>query len=308
MKNDARNLALLALCALGVGGAIGAEPPLPSPLRLEVSLTDGSRLFGETSLDGIPLLTDGLGKVDISLGFISSISFSADQEPASLKLRNGDALRGNIDGLKDFSLKTVVGEVSVPLKAVREMRVHPGVSGSAVEWDVLPFPKGSDWPSWRGTPATVDAGEIVLRGQPVCTVQSYSAPLSFECNATLDQLVSDDGCIWVDLIPDGPDAEPNMPPGNVAIQLGYHQRGPGGGMFTIANMGNPPENLGPEPFGMQAGKPYHIEIEVLADTIRATLNGQVFESKLTLPFKTFHIELMGWQPGNTWRVRDFVVH
>jgi len=67
-------------------------------------------------------------------------------------------------------------------------------------------------------------------------------------------------------------------------------------------------NLCNAPFVFEAGKPYRLAIEITADAIRVTLNGQVFESKLTLPFKTFYIRLMGWQPTNTWHVRSFVVH
>jgi hypothetical protein len=249
-----------------------------------------------------------MGKIDVRLGFISTISFSEGQEAATVTFRNGDKIRGNIAGVTALDIKTLFGPISVLMGVVREIRVHPGGSGKLVDWDSLPFPKGSDWPGARGGPARVEADEIVLQGQPVCTKQSFAAPLSFECDAALDQLVSEDGCLWIDLVPEGPDAEQNVPPQNVAIQLGYHHRGDGGGMLTLASMGAAPVDMGKEPFAFEAGKAYHLQIEVEADTIRVTLDGQVFESKTTLPFKSFHIEVMGWQPTNTWHVRDFIVH
>jgi hypothetical protein len=308
MKDTARTLALLAVCALGAGSVRGADSPPPKPVRLEISLTDGSLLLGETSMPSISLISGGMGKIDVRLGFISAISFAEGEESASVTFRNGDKIRANIAGVTALDIKTLFGPVSIPVGAVREIHVHPGGTGKLVDWDILPFPKGSDWPGARGGPATVNADEMVLQGQPVCTKQSFSAPLSFECDATLDKLVSDDGCLWIDLVPDGPDAEQNVPPQNVAIQLGYHHRGDGGGMLTIASMGAAPVDMGKDAFELVAGKAYHLQIDVEADTIRATLDGQVFESKTTLPFKSFHIEVMGWQPTNTWHIRDFIVH
>ena len=42
--------------------------------------------------------------------------------------------------------------------------------------------------------------------------------------------------------------------------------------------------------------------------MRVTFNGQTLEAKgVTLPFKAVHIRLMGWQPANTWHVRNVTV-
>ena len=309
MKYNASTLALLAVCALGVGNGLGAEPPSPKPPRLEISLWDGSLLLGETSLASISLVSEGMGQMDVQLGFIGGISFSADHESDSVKFSNGDTIRGSVTGVKEISLKTLFGPVSVPLNVIRELRVHPDGTGRVVDWEVLPFPRDSNWPATRGEPAKVDADEIVLKGQPVRTQQSFSAPMSFGCEVTLEQLTSDDGCLWIEFVADGADPEPNVPPQSASLQLGYHQRGPGGGMFTIAGAGSPPADLVKDPFEFEAGKPCRLEIGVTPDgEIRATLNGQVFETRVTIPFKTFHIELMGWQPTNTWHVRDFLFH
>jgi hypothetical protein len=308
MTNKARSLALIAVCALGLGNAPGADPAPPASLRLEITLSDGSRLIGVTSLATIPLVSDAMGTMDVSLRYIDAISFSEDHKSANVTFRNGDKIRGIAAGVTQLTLNTLVGAISVPMAVVREIRVHPAGNGKPLEWAVLPFPKNCDWPGAHGNPARVEVDEIVLQGQPVCTEQIYSAPMSFECVATLDELVANDGCLWIDFIPDGTDAELNVPPQNTAIQLGYHQRDEGGGMFTIAAAGAPPEDLAKGPFTFEAGKSCHLEIEVKPDGIRATLNGQVFETSVTLPFKSFHIELMGWQPTNTWHIRDFVVH
>src|SRR5207302_11403024 len=127
------------------------------------------------------------------------------QESASVKFRNGDNIRGDIAGVNAFSLNTIFGPVSIPMQTVREMRVHRGGGGGLVEWEVLPFPKNSDWPGPRGEPARIEADELVLRGYPVRTRQSYSTVLSFECEVTLEQLAASDGWVVIYFMPEDAD-------------------------------------------------------------------------------------------------------
>jgi hypothetical protein len=268
-------------------------------VRLDVSLSDGSRLVGEPTLTSIPFTSDDVGKMNLPLAYLRSLSL--DHGMASVRMRNDDKIRGSITGMKELSLKTVVGTLTIPIEMVQEMKVHLA-GGQEMDWEVLPFPKDSNWMGGRGQAATVDGGEVVLQGQPVWTKQTYAVPQSFRCDVALDQTVSNDGCLWVVLIPDGADAEAMVPPQNVAIQLGYHQPGGDSGMLTVAAQGMQPMDVGKGPFAFQAGKAYHLEIEVKPDVIRTTLNGEAFESRITVPFKSFRIELMGWQPMNTWRV------
>jgi hypothetical protein len=307
MKYKPRTFVLLLVGALGLARGLEGEQPLANPLRLEVNLADGSLLVGETSLEKLPLIHEGMGTIDIQLGFVDTISFSQDQPPVSVVLRNGDMIHGAIAGSFEFPLKTLAGQVSVRMGGIREIRVHPGGSDRVVDWVSLPFPGNSDWRD-RGVPANISGEEIVLKGQPVWTEQAFFPPATIECDATLDQIVSDDGCFWIILVPEGKEVELNIPPHNVAIQVGYHERGEDTGMFTISRGGGGgPADLGKGPFTFEAGKPSHLKIEVSADAIRATLNGEAFDDKERLLFKRFHIELMGWQPTNTWHVREFTV-
>jgi hypothetical protein len=309
MKFRARTIWLPAACVCVLGAGIGlraGEVP-PKPPRLEISLTDGSVIIGESSVDSVSVTPQGLGKMDVKLGFVDAISFSEDQKSANVSFRNGDRMLGATVSTNGIGLNTLVGPVTVPLGVMREIRVHPGGSGKVVDWDVLPFPVNCEWAGLRGEPAKVKADEIVLEGQPVLTRQSFSAPVSIEFDAALELAVSDDGCLWIVFDPDGAVGDPNVPPKNVAIQLGYQNKGEGGGMFTIADMNGAPVDLEENPFTFEAGKARHLEIEVTGEGIKATLDGKAYESKIVMPFKNFHIELLGWQPMNTWRVRDFVV-
>jgi hypothetical protein len=310
---QARIEALLAICVLGLGtGMKGDQPrplpaPAPAPLRLEVSLTDGSLLVGETYLDTLPVIPEGMGKIDIKFGFIDSISFSQDQPQVKIVFRNGDRVQGSFANAFSIPLKTILGELAVPISAVREIEVRGGGAGRLVDWAPLKFPPHSNW-SDQGEPAAINPNEIVFKGQPVWTEQVLPVPTSFECDITLDQLVADDGCLWIILIPAAGDPEMDIPPQNVAIQLGYHQKAGDSGMFTISHGGGgAPKDLGAGAFTLEAGKACHVKVDVSEHSIRATLNGQTYEDDHDLPFNQFRIELMGWQPTNVWHVRNWVV-
>jgi hypothetical protein len=59
---------------------------------------------------------------------------------------------------------------------------------------------------------------------------------------------------------------------------------------------------------IEVGKPYQIAIETLNDQWRITINGQLVELPgINIPWKEFRVYLRGWQPTNTWRVRNVTV-
>lgn len=75
------------------------------------------------------------------------------------------------------------------------------------------------------------------------------------------------------------------------------------------NRRRPTTRLNDTPLVLEGGKPYRLHVGLLPNLIRITLNGEMFEARgITLPFQTFHIQLMGWQPTNTWRVRNLTIH
>jgi len=285
--------------------AADAEKVKPSPLQLIVSLTDGTRVIGETKLTSLSLQSAALGKVVIPLEKIRAVKFSANHESAIVSLQNGDKVQG-IPGSISLSLKTLLGEVTVPLEHTTEIVIqHSG--RRLVEWNLLPFPRNSDWPGPQGEPATVVPNEVVLRGQPVRTKQTYPATLSFECDVTLEKLAINNGCLWIALVPEGSDPNLNWPAESVVVELGYNQINGRDGHLNI-NHGPTAIRLNDTPLVLEGGKPYRLSVKLLPDRMRVTLNGQAFEAKgMTLPFKACHIQLMGWQPANTWHVRNFTM-
>jgi len=284
---------------------VGATKAKESPLQLVVSLTDGSRVIGETTLTSLSFRSAVLGSVIIPLAKIRAIKFNANHESALVLLQNGDQLEGG-PGSISLRLQTLLGMVTVPLEKTAEIEVRSG-GGRLVEWDLLPFPRNSDWPGPQGEPATMIPNEAVLRGQPVRTKQTYPATLSFECDVTLEKLAINNGCLWIALVPEGSDPNLNWPAESVVVELGYNQINGRDGHLNI-NHGPTAIRLNDTPLVLEGGKPYRLSVKLLPDRMRVTLNGQAFEAKgMTLPFKACHIQLMGWQPANTWHVRNFTM-
>ena len=308
MKRKTEMLMLALVFAAFGASLVIAEKAKESPVQLVVSLTDGSRVAGGTSLASLPLQSGALGKVEIPIEKIRTIKFSADHKSATVSLGNGDKVQGGIE-MVSLRLRTLVGVVTIPLDKTTEIEVRQG-GGNLVEWDILPFPRDSDWPGPRGKPATVDDGEIVIQGQPVCAKQTYSAPLSFECEFTVDQPLTHGEFAAITFIPEGTDIGVYWPVGAVNVVLLYEGAGNDGGHLDITQWGRRPDlvSLTKEPFALQAGKPYHLRVEVLSDALRVTLNGQVYKAEgVTLPFKAFHIRLYGWKPDKVWHVRNVTV-
>jgi hypothetical protein len=306
VKQLEKILALVLVVLAGRAPLVAAEKVKESAVQLVVNLTDGSRLIGETTLANLPLRSEALGKLDVPLDRVALIKFSADHESLTVTLQNGDRIQAGI-GVTTVALKTAFGAVTVPLEKTTEIQVRHG-KASLVEWDILPFPMDSDWPGPRGEPATVDTGEIVIRGQPVCTKQAYSAPLTFECEFTVDQPLTHLEYAAITFTPEGADPCSDPPVGSLDVLLQYEGAGGDGGHLYIQRRGRGVVSLTKEPFVLQAGKPYQLRVEVLSDVLRITLNGQAYEAEgITLPFKAFHIRLYGWKPDKVWHVRNVTV-
>jgi len=93
------------------------------PLRLVISLTDGSRAIGETTLTSLSLRSAVLGKVVIPLEKIREVKFSANHESASVALQNGDKVHGSL-GAFSLTLRTLFGVVTVPFEHVMTIKVR----------------------------------------------------------------------------------------------------------------------------------------------------------------------------------------
>lgn len=132
------------MSVLIVAGATGNEASVEETDRPEfsiaVSLTDGSRVLGTTSLETLPVRSEALGKLNVPLNQIATVKFSKDRESVELTLRNGDRIQG---GLAETTLKlaTLFGSITVPLDKATEMQVRELWSGAIPQgltlWNTL---------------------------------------------------------------------------------------------------------------------------------------------------------------------------
>ena len=180
-------------------------------------------------------------------------------------------------------------------------------------WDVLPYPRDSDWPAWSGVPGSLEGETLVLQGHPVRTHETYSVPLTIECEVELEARVATDGFFGMGFVPAS--APPDVGPLNLRwLQIAC--RGPSAAsgrdaLIFLARDGGLRDRIvwGEQPFAVTAGKPYTVRLEVTEDGIRAVIDGRAYDLKgVKIPYKRFHIWLDGWQPTDRWRVRNFVIH
>ena len=112
------------------------------PVQLRVGLTDGSQLVGTTTLTTFLLRSEILGNVKVPLQRIRLIQFSRDYESVTVSLERGDTLKGAV-GIAALTLQTLVGEFTVALNQVLQIKVQSGPPASAAGL-VLYYPLDTD--------------------------------------------------------------------------------------------------------------------------------------------------------------------
>jgi hypothetical protein len=178
----------------------------------------------------------------------------------------------------------------------------------AQTWQALPFPTDSDWPGSHGQTAVVTPSEIVLMGQPVRTVQSYSGPLTISFDTFLSQKTANDGFLLLTFIPTGIPSNLSPIPGTwLDWQYGPSGSGPDELVFQQATT-SARTTVWSAPFALTLGLTNHFAMTVgNAGQLTLSVNGTPFAlpSSTDVPFSQYQIELDGWQPANTWHVLNF---
>jgi len=106
-----------------------AEPPAapkksPAPLSLIVELTDGSRLMGTAEMDKLPFIAK-YGRMDLVMKEVAAVTLGEDRETGKVTMKNGDGLQGVLD-IGDLKLRTLMGEVSLPIRHVLRITAGEG--------------------------------------------------------------------------------------------------------------------------------------------------------------------------------------
>jgi len=108
------------------------------PLRFVLELTDHSRVIGTPAVKALPVKTS-YADMEIQVEKFRTVTVSNGMEIASIRLRNGDQLKGSLT-VDSFEITTVFGKISVKSTHVTRLTVlaageplsadHPAAIGS----------------------------------------------------------------------------------------------------------------------------------------------------------------------------------
>ena len=184
-----------------------------------------------------------------------------------------------------------------------------------VDWIALPFPIDSNWGASQGMPAEISDSEIILQGQDARTQQVYAWGVTIECDVSLEERAANDGSFDLYILP--PDLPLDLTPVRfpfTKFRIIYSNTGDYGSVDRLnveqgngVVAGTPWTKI---PFPVQAWANYHVTVRVsLSGRLRITINGQryLIPRKGRIRYQQFQFQLGGWQPGNRWHVRNFVV-
>jgi hypothetical protein len=181
----------------------------------------------------------------------------------------------------------------------------------AQTWQALPFPSDSSWPGPFGQPAVITNNEIILDGQPVRSVQTFSGPLTINFDVSLDARTTTDGALEMYFIPPGQSLS-NSLTNATHFRIVYRNDptlGPDALYFEqIISATTATPLWGPTPFPVATGTVYHVNMDVSpTGALRLNIDGKAFSlsNTVNVPFGQFQIQLEGWQPDDVWHVTDF---
>jgi hypothetical protein len=309
-----------------------AEKEKSSALQLEESLRDGSRIKGETTPSGpLEVTSPVVGQVSIPLAKVSAITFSDDHEQATLRLQNGDKLQGVLS-IQSVKLTTVFGPITIPLTAIKELQIYSSEGGTSLlsldDWEPVPFPENSDWPSSRGEPAQVADGVVSLHGRPFRSKRTCGVPLTFECGVVLSEMSNPETAFHVNFV--HPDQPRNLNLVRyVSVNMNCRSAGYGGlqrvpametatgfggllctpAVDVVTGFGRPRTVWSGESFPLQIGKTYHLKAHVTSSEITVTINDNEYRiQEAGVAYKEVLLDLWGWQPSSTWQVKNLRVY
>lgn len=292
-KLTGKIIASLLVCALPVTAA---------DWQIALSLTDGARIIGAPATVGLPLLTTGVGRMQIPWERIRQIEWSADRQMATVTLLNRDQVRGAVEP-GAWRVRTAFGTHTVPAAMVRKAQFRPA-GARDVWWAVLPIAPADPESKPSSAATVVDEADVVLDGWQVRSQRTFARPVTFECDAVLTRAPNKEPQLGIRFVPaDEPrDAAPSR---CVALVIG--QRRDGRQYMTVFRNGVPVSTLYEELGGLNVGEAYRLRVRWDDESFTVTLNDRTFVTKdVTAWYDSFHIDLYGG-PGERWRVTECAV-
>lgn len=179
------------------------------------------------------------------------------------------------------------------------------VLGQSITWQDLPWPANQDWGGPQGAPATTNGNQIVLTGQDVLSVQSFTGPLTISYDVLLPTKSTTDGIFELFLVPTG--ENPNLLP-NPDVELDMFETQSGqDGLQVQKNHGS---NIlwGPVSYAIQTQTTYHVSVGVAANgQVSWSINGLDvgLSNSVVVPYSSYQLRLSSWQPTQVWQVNNF---
>jgi hypothetical protein len=180
------------------------------------------------------------------------------------------------------------------------------VLAQTVTWQILGWPSNQNWPGPQGSPATTNGNQIVLTGQDLLSVQTFTAPVTISYDVLLPAKTTTDGIIELYFVPTG---EPsNIVPTN-GIELAWFESQTGNdGVQVLQNQSA--LLYGPAPLPLAAGTTYHVSVNVATNGLLSwAINGVDvgLGNSVVVPYASFQLRLSSWQPTQVWDITNFTV-
>jgi hypothetical protein len=119
-------IVLVAALACAAITAMAAAPAAETTLRLDLS--DGSRIVGRPEVEQVEVKT-AHGELKLKWEQIRTITWKTADTPGEFTMHNGDTLSGQL-AIEKLSLKTILGNLAVPLSEMRRLAVTVGGGGA----------------------------------------------------------------------------------------------------------------------------------------------------------------------------------
>jgi len=296
-------LAALLLCSAALLG-LGADAPA-TVLRLRVSLSEGSRLFGTTSLPALTLRSDTLGLLRVPLGQVWDLRRNPDGL-VQLRLRGGDRLQGRLQ-LESLPMHTLCGELRIPTAAIRDASICAPLV-RVLRWNAAPAGPGARLPT---SVAALASNEVRIAGQPIIAAPTFTVPAVMTGEVRLEARQAARGELCLELIAPADLATPTAA-NHIAVRIGYGERAAadGGGVTLL----HPDPHSGGTPILDAVAAPLPnaqwlpLRVELYDTTVTIKLAGKEFiVEKVSIPFTEFCIRFSSLPATNTWHVRNLQV-
>ncbi|MCG3150252.1 MAG: hypothetical protein PCFJNLEI_03733 [Verrucomicrobiae bacterium] len=112
--------------------------------RLTIQLTDGSRLLGTPARKRLLVQSETLGKLEVPLDKIRTVTFTASRDDVLITLQNGDKIQSAISDAP-VDLATVFGPVTLPWDKITTITVAlPGGAASVQDGLIAYYPFRGD--------------------------------------------------------------------------------------------------------------------------------------------------------------------